>query len=354
MHLHEFMNDYREKILAECYAELLKDEPSAETLESVREFYDEILRAMRRDSGVPESYSPLPQHSETAARLGSAQHRAGVPPAKVLAVFGAISQSVGRVGELYELTIAADEYALLNRCLDTGVATSIENYWRRDRSQATARTTELYGHFAHELRNALGNAKMAWKLVRLGKLDVHGRTADVVDRNLLRMGMLVAQCLRHTQLDAGGPPALLPTHLASVLRDIEASTVPDRGIRLVLEVDEGLFVAADELLLSSAVSNLVHNAVKFSKEGGVVTLSAHAEDGVALIRVDDECGGVGKASLEQLCQPFVSRRASKEQGIGLGLAITKSAIETMQGQLNLVDRPGRGCTFMLALPLVPT
>jgi hypothetical protein len=93
-HLYEFMNDHRERILAECHAELLQHEPSTETLESLREFYDEMLRAIRRESGVPESYSPLPLHSETAARLGSAQQLAGFSPAKVLAIFGAISQWV--------------------------------------------------------------------------------------------------------------------------------------------------------------------------------------------------------------------------------------------------------------------
>lgn len=350
MLLHEFMSVHRQEILAQAEQEL--DENAAEVVDYLREFFDEMLRALRRDSGVRDSYSPLPGSSETAARLGVARQQAGATAARVPAIFAAISQALGKTGELYELSIAAEEYVALNRCLDAGVATSIENYWRRDKRQAAERTTEVYGHLAHELRNSLGNAKMAMKLMRAGNLNMHGRTADVLERNLMRMGMLVAQCLTQARADFDARPALAPIHLAQVLRDVEASSLPDREVRVVVEVDELLFVLGDELLLSSAVGNLVHNAIKFSRDDGVVRLSAHAEGEQVCICVDDQCGGLGHKNLAELSAPYVTQRVGTEKGVGLGLAITKSAVETMNGELELLDRPGAGCSFVLRLPLL--
>lgn len=352
MFLHEFMGVHREEILANCQLELSKQEHGPETLEYLRDFYDEMLRAIRRDSGIPDSHSPLPHGSDSAARLGVEHQRAGLAAARVPLIFGAISQAVAKIGERYELSIAADEYALLNRCMDAGIATSLENYCQKDRSHSSERTTEVYGHLAHELRNALGNANTALKLMREGNSGVQGRSADVLSRNLLRMGTLIAHCLTSAQADAGIAPLLLPTHVATVLRDVEASALPDRDIHVVLEVDEVLYVAADEMLLTSAVSNLVHNAIKFSREHSVVRVSAHAEDEMVSIRVDDECGGTGGATLEELCEPYVSQRAGSERGFGLGLSITKAAVVRMNGDLQLVDRPGAGCTFVMGLPLL--
>lgn len=350
MLLHEFMSARRDEVLAHAEQEL--DLDGSDVLDYLREFYDETLRAMRRDAGFRDSYSPLPEGSETAARLGVARQRAGVNAAQVPAIFAAISQAVGKTGERYNLTIAAEEYVLLNKCLDAGVATSIENYWRRDKRETAERTTELYGHLAHELRNALGNAKMAMKLLRAGNLGVRGRTADVLERNLMRMGMLVAQCLTNARADFEARPAFCPVHLAEVLRDVEASALPDRAVRVVVEVDDLLFVLGDELLLSSAVGNLVHNAIKFSPDDGVVRLSAHTEGEHVCIRVDDQCGGLGHASLAELCLPYVSQRVGSAKGTGLGLAVTKAAVEAMNGKLELADRPGLGCSFVLRLPVL--
>lgn len=351
MHLHEFMSAHRDEILAACHEELAGE--AVELHGYLSQFLDEMLRAMQRDSGVPDSYPPLPGASETAARLGADRQRAGVSVTRVAAVYSAISQAVAKTGELYELSIAADEYKLLNRCLDAGIATSIENYWRRDKSETSQRLTERYGHMAHELRNALGNANMAFKLMRAGGLDVHGRTGDVLARNLVRMGALIAQCLGSIQIEVGKTPPLSPVHVATVLRDQEASALPDREVSIVLELDDVLFINADEMLLASAVSNLIHNAVKFSRPGGTVRVHAWSRDATAIIDVADECGGLGPASVSELCEPFATRRSGGgEKGVGLGLTITKLALEAMNGDLRVRDQPGHGCTFSLRFPLL--
>ncbi len=259
---------------------------------------------------------------------------------------------MGKTGEKYELTLSAEEYRLLNRCLDVGVATSIENFWRGNKDRENRVITERFGFFAHELRNALGNTNMAFKLLRVGGFNVNGRTADVLERNLLRMEALVAQCLAGVQLEAGVAPELFPVRVASVLRNLEASTLADRDVAIQLELDEQLFIAADEMLLTSALSNLLHNAVKFSPHGSTVRLSVPSCDGSAVIQVEDECGGLKHDNPEEIFKPYVKSHQGNPQGTGLGLAIAKRAVEAMHGELNVADQPGQGCVFSARFPLL--
>lgn len=352
MLLHEFMSAHRDEILSACAVEVRGAMSSEQAEPFVENFYDEVLRAVRRDSGMRDSRSPLPGSSDTAARFGAERQRAGMAVTEVPMIFAAISQALGKTGELYGLTISAEEYKILNRCLDAGVATSIENFWKRDKARETQLITERFGFMAHDLRNALGNANLAFKLMRAGAVDVNGRTADVLARNLMRMEALVAQCLGSARLDGGTVPALLPVHVASVLRNLEASAIPDRDVNIRLELDEQLFIAADEMLLTSAISNLLHNALKFSPVGAAVWLRADCIDGAVLIEVEDECGGLSPDAPLDIFAAYAKRQERNPTGTGLGLAIAKRAVEAMRGSLSVVDRPGHGCTFTARFPPV--
>jgi len=351
MHLHEFMTTHRSEILEACHFEL-RAEPDDRLAGYVADFYDETLRAIRRDSGMRESSSPLPGSSATAARFGAARQSAGLPITQVPIIFAAISQSIGKTGERYDLTISAEEYKLLNSCLDAGVATSIENFWRRDKDRESQLITERFGFMAHELRNALGNADMAFRLLRAGRLDIEGRTADVLARNLVRMEALVAQCLSSVRLEVGVAPHLVAVHAASVLRNLEASAIPERGITIELHADEDVFVLADEMLLTSAVGNLVHNALKFSPPGAVVRLVARSFEGSAFIEVEDHCGGLSDQDPTKLFEPYAKRHEGNGNGTGLGLSIAKRAVEAMDGDLSVINRPGDGCVFAAKFQLL--
>lgn len=352
MLLHEFMTTHRQEILAACHAELQRAENSDALIPYAAQFFDEILRALRRDAGIRDSESPLPYGSDTAARFGEDRQRSGLPIMEVPILFSAISQALGKTGENYELTISAEEYKNFNRCMDAGLATSIENFWRRDKHREAMLVTEHFGFMAHELRNALSNANLAFKLLRTGNLDIHGRTADVLARNLARMESLVAQCLSGVQLEAGVAPEMAPVRLSSLLRNLEAAALPDRGIVVQLSLDDQLFIMADELLLSSAIGNLLHNAVKFSPPGSTVRLAAHASGDFASIEVEDHCGGLEPGSAERIFEPFVKQRGSNQKGSGLGLAISRRAVETMGGELSVSNVPGHGCIFRATFPLV--
>lgn len=349
MLLHELMGTHRDEILAVCRSHLHDHVLASADLDAdIETFYDEVLQALRNHYGFEKRYSPLPGHSEAAARLGQRPQRAGLDPAKVPLIFGALSNAIGLTGEHHGLQIGAEEYKIFNQCIDAGVAVSIENFWRGEKEQEQQRITERVGYLAHELRNALGNAALAFKLLREGNLDIKGRTADVVANNLVRMETLVARTLGSVHLDSGVALELRAIRVANVLRQLQASAIPERAIAVTLEVDESLHVQGDEMLLTSAVSNLLHNAIKFSRTGGHITLCCRSHATGVSIEVEDECGGLPYADISHFFRPLV-HGGGHPDNVGLGLAITQRAVESMGGQIEVENHPGHGCTFKLLL-----
>jgi len=347
--LHEFMVRHRDEILEMC-RQRLRDEvvDTPEIDRDVEIFFGEILQALRRHDGFTAAESPLPGPSETAARLGKEPQRAGLEPAKVPRIFNAIASGIGQVGQLHGLSINAEEYRVFNACIDSGVATSIETFWNDENQQRKQRIVERFGYLAHELRIAVGNAALAFKLLRAGDLDLNGRTAGVLANNLTRLETLVARTLGAVQLDSGIALEIRPLRVSSLLRRLQASAIPERAVSMTLEVDETLHVNADEMLLVSALSNLLNNAIKFSRTGGHVTLSCRTDHRNVLIEVEDECGGLGEDN------PLLAfaRDPSENflQKAGLGLNITRRAVEAMNGSLYVENCPGHGCLFGVAFP----
>ena len=152
--------------------------------------------------------------------------------------------------------------------------------------------------------------------------------------------------------------------MKTLFDELIASAVPERNITInVVDCEPGLEIEADEKVLVSAVSNILQNAVKFTRQNGKIEIRAfreqpHGEHGDALlvIEVEDECGGLSSDIQEELFQPFVQRGqgqappSNRRRGLGLGLAITREAVERHDGKLSVRNRPEKGCVFAIRLP----
>ncbi len=147
---------------------------------------------------------------------------------------------------------------------------------------------------------------------------------------------------------------LEPLDLAAFIADIKTDLSIDaeaKGQRIEVQVETVEFVA-DPHVLRSAVTNLLHNAMKFSPDGATIRFRAGGADAQVTIEVEDECGGLPPGKLEALFDPFVQASGNRS-GFGLGLAITKQAAEVHGGAVRVHDLPGRGCVFVLSLPQRP-
>ena len=146
----------------------------------------------------------------------------------------------------------------------------------------------------------------------------------------------------------------LPTALRNAMTLVR-ERAQTHGIALELRVDEKLGqIRADERKLKQIVLNLLSNAVKFTPDGGRVEVDAHLNDALAEISVKDTGAGIAPEDQAALFEEFrqVGRQsAGKQEGTGLGLALTRRFVELHGGTIRLESAPGKGSTFTFTLPL---
>src|SRR5262249_28105690 len=115
-------------------------------------------------------------------------------------------------------------------------------------------------------------------------------------------------------------------------------------------VDRDVELFVDARLVRSALTNLVHNAVKFSHPGTSVEVRTRIENDRVVIEVEDRCGGLPPGTVEKAFVPY-AQMGKDRSGFGLGLAIAKEASDAHGGTIRIQDLPGKGCVFALELPL---
>ncbi len=127
----------------------------------------------------------------------------------------------------------------------------------------------------------------------------------------------------------------------------------NKEISIYSSVDKNCLAFADYDLLSSAVRNLVQNAIKFSPSGSKIHLSVSCKKGKAILIIADEGIGIRKEDQEKLFRPdkhLSTRGTSNETGAGLGLIIAQEFILLNEGHIDLESSPGEGTTFTVTLP----
>ena len=235
--------------------------------------------------------------------------------------------------------------------LNAGLADAVAQYVKQRDLELQRQTSEHLGFIAHELRNPMGRAQMAFHRLRQTELT-ESRTVAILERGLRRTSEMIDSVLSHASLKMGVVPRLGPIALRAFLHEIEVDAGVEtqaKNIKTVVSAPEDLTIEADQRLLRSAISNLVHNALKFSHEGSTVSLTGTHSDGQVTIEVADGCGGLPPGKTEELFAPLV-QRGDNRSGFGLGLAIALQAAEAHKGTIRVRDIPGTGCAFIIDLP----
>jgi len=221
----------------------------------------------------------------------------------------------------------------------------------RDRS-SSAEEVQRLGFFAHELRNHIQTASLSFAILKTGAVAIGGSTGAVLDRSLAGLSDLMDRTLAQVRRDTGVDHSE-PVSLALFLEEIEAAgsvSARKREISLAVDrVDPRVTVMADRQLLGSAISNLLQNAIKFSRSPGHVHVSTIAELDRVTIAVEDECGGLKPGQVDVIFEG-PAQSGQDGSGLGLGLLISKRAVESMGGTLSVRDLPGVGCVFTIELP----
>ena len=173
-----------------------------------------------------------------------------------------------------------------------------------------------------------------------------------------RLTSIVDTLLSIARLEAGDLHVeLVPTDLREVVSEVVTSVqeAPHvNGHRFVLHLpDEPLAAAADREKLAQILANLVDNAVKFSPNGGTVTIEAHRRAGRVEVRVVDEGQGIPEDERERIFSKFHRADSSPRgpSGAGLGLFIARGLVRAMGGRIWVDSAEGGGSSFAFELPL---
>ncbi len=208
------------------------------------------------------------------------------------------------------------------------------------------------GDAAHELGSPLARMQVAIEILDDQTSDAHKPLVADLREEIHQMTALVNELLEFTR---SGLQSSKPELASLELAPLVAKVIAREGgatVRILTKIPDALFVHADEALLSRAVANLLRNAVRYSNQVGVIHLSAQAEGGVVRLSIADEGPGVPPEALARLGEPFYRPEAARTReggGVGLGLAIVRSAVSACGGQVHFSNRQPRGFQAELSL-----
>jgi two-component system sensor histidine kinase CpxA len=210
---------------------------------------------------------------------------------------------------------------------------------------------------SHEMRSPLSRLRVALELARSHSGEDTTAQLDRIERESERLEEMIAQAIQLSRMEMTTPGKVENVALHELLADIAADAAFEAQARqctLHIAQSAPMQVRAEVDLLTSAIENVVRNAVNYTACGTTVRLCLDRVDGQARLRVRD-CGpGVASGDCARIFEPYFRTDAARQRksgGSGLGLAIAKRAIERQGGRIHAKNADGGGLEVEILLPL---
>jgi PAS domain S-box-containing protein len=231
-----------------------------------------------------------------------------------------------------------------------------------DRRKAEQLKDEFLALVSHELRTPLSSIVAHTELLLDGDLvagELRRQFLEVIARNSTRLERLVGDLLFVAQLESANLSlSMTDVDVAAVVAEAVEAVKPQADqseIEVVLILPtERILVRGDPGRLGQAVDNLISNAMKYSPEGGSVTVSVRASATQCLIEIEDHGIGISASEKGALFDRFFRGSTAVDlhiQGVGLGLSIVKRIVEGHRGTVDVRSEQGSGTTFSIVLPI---
>ena len=198
----------------------------------------------------------------------------------------------------------------------------------------------------HQLLGPIGNEKYLEYIGGIRESGVHllDLISDILDMSKIEAGKYEL-ALEETNI-------IKTVQLAAHMMEGRAH---ESGVKLIQnhDIDENFKIIADRRAILQILLNLTSNAVKFTPEGGTVTIACAKRDNYLSLKIIDNGIGIPANKLASVTRPFEqvsSSYARDHDGSGLGLAITKNLAEMHGGNLHIESTPGEGTTVTVRLP----
>lgn len=233
--------------------------------------------------------------------------------------------------------------------------------------ETATRTTELMrrdfvANVSHELKSpvtAIGLLAEAL-LEAPDSPDTVTAFAQRMQRESARLGALITDIIALSAIQGGGLHEVATVDVDDVIRDaVDRASVTASAAGITIRVDgaSGAVVTGDRGLLTTAIGNLVDNAVHYSEAGSAVTVTQVVRRGIVDISVADRGIGIAPRDQRRVFERFFRADPARSRatgGTGLGLAIVKHVAANHGGSIRLASKVGVGTTFTLRLPLAGT
>ncbi len=219
---------------------------------------------------------------------------------------------------------------------------------------------ELVGNISHEFKTPIAGIKAMVETLRDGAIDDRQAAMDFlarIDSEVDRLAQMVSELTELSRIETG--KAELRMEAANLNELIEEAAArmsmlaEKQQVSLVTELSANLpAIHVDKDRIQKTIVNLIHNAIKFNRPGGKVTISTKSDGNRMTVSVSDTGTGISKEDLPHVFERFYKADRSRSGGgTGLGLAIAKHIIEAHGGTIRAASEEGKGSTFSFSLPL---
>jgi len=271
---------------------------------------------------------------------------------------------------------AADEIALGHKGIkipegssdEMGRLTKTFNHMSAELAKLDQMKDDFMSHVTHELRSPLTSIIATAEL--MGEMPIASTDAKLkrsIDRLMFgseRLNKLVDNILDLMKLEAGQMTFdIQPTNMGTILTEMADFFEPraqEKNLTLKADVPSKLPLAmADSERIRQVISNLIHNAVKFTNRGGI-TLKAREMNGELRVEVQDTGVGIPADKLGSVFKKFECLKDTKDRvekpvpGSGLGLNIVQNSIKAQNGKIWVESQVDKGSSFIFTLPLAPS
>ena len=218
---------------------------------------------------------------------------------------------------------------------------------------------------SHELRTPLtsivGYLELLQEEMEEGKISrTYSRMLDAIDRNSKRLMYLIENILTASRIESGNLQlSKARTHITPILMRTAETVMPQinsKHIHLKMNLSDGLpDLEIDAGLIEQVILNILSNAIKFTPDGGTISVTASSESKTLAVSISDSGTGIEPDELQKLFTKFYRTSAARDnavQGTGLGLVIVKAIIEQHGGSVSLSSKVGEGTTFTIHLPTI--
>jgi two-component system phosphate regulon sensor histidine kinase PhoR len=221
---------------------------------------------------------------------------------------------------------------------------------------------DFVSNISHELRTPIASLKALVETLRVAALDdppAAQRFLDRAEEEVDALAQLVQELLELSRIESGKVPLRLTETAVDEMLTLPVERFRAQAERnhltLRIEIEPDLPpVLADASRIQQVIGNLVHNAVKFTPEGGQVSVRArlNRRGSAVVLLVEDTGVGIPTADLPRIFERFYKAdRARSGGGTGLGLAISRHLVKAHGGHLEVRSKEGKGSTFFFSLPL---